>query len=55
MHKNELNEEEIGREVVSAEGSVFTAWVVQLSEYMVFGGHDVRVIQNDGSLDSVIY
>lgn len=55
MHKNELNEEEMGG-VVSAEGSVFHSMgKIQLSEYMVFGGHDVRVIQNDGSLDSVIY
>lgn len=27
----------------------------QLRQYMVFGGHDMRVIQNDGSLNSVIY
>ena len=55
MHKSELNEEEMGG-VVSAEASVFHSMgKTQLSEYMVFGGHDVRVIQNDGSLDSVIY
>lgn len=55
MHKNELDEEEMGGEV-SAEGSVFHSMgKTQLSEYMVFGEHDMRVIHNDGSLNSVIY
>ena len=60
MHKNELNEEEMGGEV-SAKEVFFTAWEktagseTQLRQYMVFGGHDMRVIQNDGSMNSVIY
>lgn len=53
--KNELHEEETGG-VVSAEGSVVHSMgKTKLSEYTVFGGHNVRVIQNDGSLDSVVY
>ena len=33
----------------------FMAWErPKLSKYMVFGGHDMRVIQDGGSLDSVM-